>query len=310
MYFLLRFRQVFAHRTPHTDLLPPLRRATWAPLHFRFGWARPVSCYAFFKGWLLPSPPPGCYRLTNSFTTELLLGGLSVWSGLFPSWLWTLAPKVCLQGVVTITGKVFGVSLRSVRLWAPISHRVLYPLSLISLRSTSIDFVENQLSPGSIGFSPLTRSHPRLLPQTWVQPSRMYYHPFSLLLVRSPGFGSNLFNSIFTNSWFKYAFFKLAFALPPPKGLSMLNRFTRWPIMQKVRRSRESPVGCAKYTPQNIFSGSTACKLWVSGLFHSHSWVLFTFPSRYLFTIGQSKCFRVRGWPPFLQTIQKNRFTL
>jgi len=22
---------------------------------------RPVSYYAFFKGWLLPSPPPGCF---------------------------------------------------------------------------------------------------------------------------------------------------------------------------------------------------------------------------------------------------------
>ena len=132
---------------------------------------------------------------------------------------------VCL--CKTITGRVFGVSLKSVRLWAPLSHRVLYPPSLISLRSTSIDFVENQLSPGSIGFSPLTRSHPRLLPQTWVQPSRMYYHPFSLLLVRSPGFGSNLFNSVFSNKLLDNALFKLAFALPPPNGLSVLNRFTR-----------------------------------------------------------------------------------
>src|SRR6187397_2446627 len=30
---------------------------------------RPVSCYAFFKGWLLLSQPPGCYGILTSFTT-------------------------------------------------------------------------------------------------------------------------------------------------------------------------------------------------------------------------------------------------
>ena len=31
--------------------------------------ARPVSCYAFFKGWLLLSQPPGCFGLFTSFHT-------------------------------------------------------------------------------------------------------------------------------------------------------------------------------------------------------------------------------------------------
>ena len=30
---------------------------------------RPVSCYAFFKGWLLLSQPPGCYGIPTSFHT-------------------------------------------------------------------------------------------------------------------------------------------------------------------------------------------------------------------------------------------------
>jgi hypothetical protein len=30
---------------------------------------RPVSCYAFFKGWLLLSQPPGCFGILTSFTT-------------------------------------------------------------------------------------------------------------------------------------------------------------------------------------------------------------------------------------------------
>ena len=33
------------------------------------GLFRPVSCYAFFKGWLLLSQPPGCFGLPTSFPT-------------------------------------------------------------------------------------------------------------------------------------------------------------------------------------------------------------------------------------------------
>ena len=35
----------------------------------RDGLIRPVSCYAFFKGWLLLSQPPGCLGLPTSFAT-------------------------------------------------------------------------------------------------------------------------------------------------------------------------------------------------------------------------------------------------
>jgi len=57
---------------------------------------RPVSYYAFLKGWLPPSPPSGCHQSTTSFPTKQPLWDLNVRSGLFPSRLWTLAPKVCL----------------------------------------------------------------------------------------------------------------------------------------------------------------------------------------------------------------------
>ena len=40
-----------------------------APLHFRRRPTRPVSCYAFFKGWLLLSQPPGCLCISTSFPT-------------------------------------------------------------------------------------------------------------------------------------------------------------------------------------------------------------------------------------------------
>nr|KUM49624.1 hypothetical protein ABT39_MTgene2849 [Picea glauca] len=41
----------------------------------------------------IPSPPPGCHRSITSFSTKR---DLSVRSGLFPSRLWILAPKICL----------------------------------------------------------------------------------------------------------------------------------------------------------------------------------------------------------------------
>src|SRR3989344_4013408 len=37
--------------------------------HFRHPKLRPVSCYAFFKGWLLLSQPPGCFKFRISLTT-------------------------------------------------------------------------------------------------------------------------------------------------------------------------------------------------------------------------------------------------
>ena len=57
-------------------------------------------------------------------------------------------------------------------------------------------FVEKSPPPGAkeanlVSILPLITGHPRLLPQTWVRPSREYYPPFSLPMIRSPGFGSS-----------------------------------------------------------------------------------------------------------------------
>ncbi len=40
-----------------------------APLHFRRRSTSPVSYYAFFKGWLLLSQPPGCQSRSTTFPT-------------------------------------------------------------------------------------------------------------------------------------------------------------------------------------------------------------------------------------------------
>ncbi len=58
--------------------------------------SRPVSYYAFFKGWLLLSQPPGCLGHSTSFPTEPSVRDLSGRLGLFPFPRWNLAPTVCL----------------------------------------------------------------------------------------------------------------------------------------------------------------------------------------------------------------------
>ena len=45
---------------------------TWLEPRYIFGAGfliRPVSYYAFFKGWLLLSQPPGCFGIPTSFPT-------------------------------------------------------------------------------------------------------------------------------------------------------------------------------------------------------------------------------------------------
>lgn len=103
--------------------LSSFRYMTLAPNHLRRTKARPVIYYDFMIGWLLPSPPPGCLRLDTSFSTQSWFEDLIGRSGLFPSRLQTLSPEVCLESLSC----VFGVSLDSVRLWATLVHRVLYP---------------------------------------------------------------------------------------------------------------------------------------------------------------------------------------
>lgn len=71
---------------------------------------RPVSYYAFIIRWLLPSLLPGCFRFKTSFPTQRMLGNLSVRSGLFPFWLWTFAPKVCLYSRKKGIRSFFGFS--------------------------------------------------------------------------------------------------------------------------------------------------------------------------------------------------------
>ncbi len=68
-------------------------------------------------------------------------------------------------------------------------------------------FGENQLSPGSIGISPLSTGHPPVLQHWWVRASTGSHPRCTLPMDSSPGFGSHPHDA--------HALFRLAFAPAP-----------------------------------------------------------------------------------------------
>jgi hypothetical protein len=78
------------------------------------------------------------------------------------------------------------------------------------------------------------------------------------------------------------------------------SRFGSVPLVLNLAIYHNSPDRSTKSTP----SGFNALRLLVSTgfqvLFHSPPGVLFTFPSRYCFTIGHQVVFRLGGWSPRL----------
>src|SRR5919198_346942 len=141
-------------------------------------------------------------------------------------------------------------------------------------------FGENQLSPSLIGLSPLPTGHPPGFQPWWVRPSTRSYPRFSLPMGRSLGFGSR------ARDWI--ARLGLAFATASPEGLTS-------------PRTANSPAHSSKGTPSPApgCPGSELRQLVGSRfqvLFHSPPGVLFTFPSRYWFTIGRQGVLSLGGW--------------
>ena len=87
-----------------------------------------------------------------------------------------LAFAVCV-GVVTST-------------W-PRTHAALYRQNSSRRGCTSMHFGENQLSPRSVGISPLSTSPPPVLQHWWVRASTACQGRFTLLMESSRGFGSH-----------------------------------------------------------------------------------------------------------------------
>ena len=148
-----------------------------------------MSYYALFKGMAASKPTSWLSRHEHILRyTQRPLRGLSCGSGFFPSRRRTLSLGDCLPGSIR---RVFGVWLGLVGLNGPRAHPVALPPANTRpcghpRGPTSIDFGENQLSPGLIGLSPLPTSHPSGFQPTPVRASTGCYPSFTLLMGRSP----------------------------------------------------------------------------------------------------------------------------
>ena len=109
-----------------------------------------------------------------------------------------------------------------------------------------------------------------------------FYLHFNLDMARSPGFGSMATDFIRAiNTRFPYAF-----------GTQYL----------KLASYYNSPDRSTKSTTPPINGLCLLVSTRFQVLFHSPPGVLFTFPSRYCFTIGHQVVFRLGGWSPRLPT--------
>ena len=154
------------------------------PDHSRRIPTRRVSYYALFKGMAASKPTSSLSRHDHILRyTQRPLRGLSCGSGFFPSRRWTLSLSDCLPRSIS---QVFGVWLSLVPATPARAHPVALPPVDTPRGSTSIDFGENQLSPGLIGLSPLPTSHPNGFQPIPVRASTACYRSFTLLMGRSP----------------------------------------------------------------------------------------------------------------------------
>src|SRR5690606_28636026 len=120
----------------------------------------------------------------------------------------------------------------------------------------------------SIGISPLTTAHPTTFQRSWVRPSTAFYGSFSLAMVSSLGFGSN---PSYYSSHYSYS-------------LSLRLRFlTKLSLAAEINSLAHSTKG----TPSPLKGAPTLSRAYSFMIYFSPlTGGLFTFPSRYLFTIG------------------------
>lgn len=146
-------------------------------------------------------------------------------------------------------------------------------------------FGENQLSPGSIGISPLPTPHPPPFQRRSVRAFTQFYLRFTLDMGSSPGFGSTTANY--------YAHLGLAFAAAPELLLLNLARYSNSPA--RSTKSTPSPFDCRQSN-----RALTACRHTVSGsislpsrgAFHLSLTVLVHYRSPEVFSLG--------GWSPLI----------
>ena len=137
-------------------------------------------------------------------------------------------------------------------------------------------FGEYELSPSLISLSPLPSAHPEAFQRLLVRSSSWCYPAFNLAKGRSLGFASATADYTPSSD-------SLSLRIRVSSHLTLPAKATRRFIMQKARRhSLTSSDRLQAHGFRNYFTL----------LFE----VLFTFPSRYWFTIGLSGVFSLAGW--------------
>ena len=107
-----------------------------------------------------------------------------------------------------------------------------------------------------------------------------FYSHFSLLMVRSPGFGSMATNFM--------------------RPIQTRSRFASGTQYLKLARYYNSPDRSTKSTTSHLNVLCVLVNIRFQVLFHSPPGVLFTFPSQYCSTIGHQVVFRLGEWSPRL----------
>jgi hypothetical protein len=129
-----------------------------------------------------------------------------------------------------------------------------------------------------IGLSPLPTAHPEAFQRLSVRSSTLFYQSFNLAMGRSPGFASAPTDST--------ALFGLAFAAAPP--------------VHGVNLAGEAQLVGSLCKRHAVTLTESALRPLVGVrfqvLFTPLFTVLFTFPSRYSFTIGLPGVFSLAGW--------------
>ena len=169
----------------------------------------------------------------------------------------------------------------------PRAHPVALPPADNSRGSTSIDFGENQLSPGLIGLSPYPQVIRAVFNPHRFGPPLGVTRASPCSWVDRPGFGSTPGYSLALASG-------LAFA-PAPRDTRLASH-----------PSSNSPDHNAKGTqsgPTRVAPCAPSYRLWACGFrlsFTPRPGVLFTCPSRYSSAIGHTGVFSLGGWSPQL----------
>jgi len=120
--------------------------------------------------WLLPGLLPLCLRLLTPFLTSMVFETLSSSLGCLPLNSQYFSTAVGLNALPNS----FTVCHHSVHFYMPFQKQ-LFTSSLLRIRTTSIAFVENQLSQSLISLSPLPTSPPNSLQRLPVQSSMLCY---------------------------------------------------------------------------------------------------------------------------------------